>query len=346
MLTEHKLVFQEFVATAAGKSLLSSGAKRLSVSTDSLERLVAQLQPLDFYAPLKAHRRSWKGEQSVRVGFLRHNGGAAMRAYDPDGQPDDVVAGAVQKGGATFVLEAAEPKSRRIHPQASVPGMAIQDENDGEVGGSIVEYRPDGSTKTTDLADYFADKSGPTVSRSLALSDLIARNETFIPFARSVLPCDDCTGGGGTGAPSDTTFLDVFVVIDVCDNLDCWEGNEFEWHTYFSTNNGTTWTNRTDTRLTGIASTSENQFMVPVLFKKIRSSNEKVQTDIVETDGWGDDHFTPSPQWGYGEATKFISAGGSKCGYPRPEGGYFDCYDPYLPFPWREVNLDLTWHPY
>jgi hypothetical protein len=120
--------------------------------------------------------------------------------------------------------------------------------------------------------------------------------------------------------------------------------NEFEWHTYYSNNNGSTWTDRFDLRIEGVPSTDERVVNAPVLFRKPRYYYERITSDVVETDSWGNDHFGPSPQWTSTENGKLKSEGSSRCGYPRNEGGYFDCYDPVLNFPWREVNQSMGWH--
>jgi hypothetical protein len=347
-LTEHKLVLQDFVTTPTGRALLTEAATRMRIAVDSLDRIIGQLPALDFYVPSDAQRRTWRGEGTgVRVAFAQRERGPSFSAYDVDGNAGDAITALKQTSGATLVLQNAQRKSRRIHPQASVPGTVIQDPDDGELSGSFVQYLPDGSIKVTELADYFAGKPGPSAPahETNITGTYLLRN----PWSNTVLPpppCDVC-GGGNIQGPRDTTFLQYLVVISVCDDWSCLFGhNEFEWHTYYSNNNGSTWTDRFDLRIEGVPSDAERTVHVPALFRKVRYSYERIQSDVVETDTWGDDHFTPSPQWTYTEAGKLKSEGASRCGYPKYYGGYYDCYDPYLPFPWREVNQSMAWTPY
>lgn len=67
LLTEHKLVLQEFVATPAGRTLVNAGAMAIGVTGDSLGRVIASLPPMDFYVPGAAHRKSWRGDGQVLV---------------------------------------------------------------------------------------------------------------------------------------------------------------------------------------------------------------------------------------------------------------------------------------
>jgi hypothetical protein len=346
-VTEHKLVFQEFALTNTGRRLLTEGATRMGLSIDAIDELIAQLPLLDFYVPSEAQRRNWTaGDEKIRVGVAPNHRGNGFESFDMEGEGADGVPALTRTDGATFLLQRAQRKSRRVNPQASVPGTTIQDANDGQLSGSFVEYLSDGSTKTTELADYYAGRvRQPSPSY---FGCVVNPTNLMVPnaIAKTVLPPDSGGGGGGSLGPHDTTFLHDLVVISVCDVGSCDFGhNEFEWHTYYSSNNGSTWTNRVDLRIEGVPANDERMVDAPALFNKIRYSWEKITTDVVETDSWGDDHFTPSPIWGYGESGKLKSEGDSRCGYPRPYGGIYDCYDMYL-FPWKEVNQNMLWNSY
>jgi hypothetical protein len=347
-VTEHKLVLQEFALTMTGKQLLTEGGARMGLSVDAIDNIIAELPLLDFYVPSEAQRRSWTaGPGGVRVGVAPSHRGDGFESFDVEGNGADGIPALKQTAGVTFLLQKAQRKSRRVNPQASVPGVTIEDADDGQLSGSFVEYLPDGSTKVTELAEYYAGNVRQPSASSLhglgSLGNLMVPNA----IAKTVLPPDSGGGGGGSLGPRDTTFLHDLVVIAVCDVGSCDFGhNEFEWHTYYSSNNGSTWVNRVDLRIEGVPSNDERMVDAPALFNKIRYSWEKITSDVVETDSWGDDHFTPSPIWSYGEAGKLKSEGDSRCGYPRYYGGYYDCYDPQLPFPWREVNQSMAWNPY
>lgn len=288
LLTEHKLVLQEFVATPAGRTLVNAGAMAIGVTGDSLGRVIASLPPMDFYVPGAAHRKSWRGDGQVLVAAALARDISQLTATRSD-RARQLIRQQDRVGGTPlFLLQPAERKSRRIGPQLSRPGLTIQDPGDGEISGTLVEYRRDGTTRVTELADYFA------------LQPRFSETSTCDPNT-SLEPCpsEDVGSGGGTITP-DTTYLQHVVIIGVCDNGDCSQGNEFEWRTYFSSNNGATYGSRYDLRVEGVPSNFEGTWNFPALLKKIRNPQDFVKSDVVETD-WSspDDHFNPSPTWGY-----------------------------------------------
>jgi hypothetical protein len=230
-----------------------------------------------------------------------------------------------------FLLQPAETKSRRVGAQAMVPGTAIQDPNDGDISGSVVEYLPNGKTKVTELADYYM------------LSHRRVANDATCDPQTAVEPCTDETAGGG-GAPTDTTFLETVVIPGVCDNGDCNQNNEFEWHTYISHDNGATFTGRVDVLLQ-LPSEYENIVHIPAVFARPRpNSNDLIQSDVVETDTFSpDDHFG-SPRWDPSQNNAMMSEGELRCGHVNPDTGErFDCSSS---FTWREVNQSMRWTPF
>lgn len=361
-LTEHKLRFHDFVQTSTGQALLRVGAERTHMTMEALEEMVAQLPPLDFYVPAQGQRRSWRGEATVHVGYFLDHDARNARAYDTNG----VAVGLYEKpgvGNATFVLQLAERTSRRIHSQRMIPSSVIEDMDDGMLSGSVVDYLPDGTTRVTELADLYVEIPTSVERNLLAPSGELA---TILAPARPkyIIPCDEpgglpCGGGGGPYSPPDTTFLQDVSIISVCDNYGCLETNEFEWHTYFSTNNGSTWTDRRDIRIEGVYSVDDFRSHIPALFRKLRSSNERIQSDVVETDIWSDDHFG-SPQWSLGANGMMRFQGASKCGVtitttkdwgPTPPPYVIECTGgsygggPYQYLDWKEVNQSMVWNP-
>ena len=299
-LTEHKLLLHEFVKTPTGVALVAAGADKLRISPDEFADALSQLPAMDFYVPSQTGRRTWKGGSSVRVGYLLDKRGERARAFDHSGAPTRLVQGMATPGSATFVLQAAERTARRIGPQASVPGDAIEDANDGTIGGSIVEYLPDGTTRETQLADIYALAPGAGATTGTGAPRMLGSNAAatrmFVPGPARMnpLPCHpDCGSGGGGGAPPDTSWVWEVEVISVCDNGQCGETNEFEWHTYWSGNNGSTWQNRLDLRVVGVPHTWAGIFGFIAIFRSPNAANEKLQSDVVETDGiTPSDHFT------------------------------------------------------
>jgi hypothetical protein len=345
-LTEHKLGFQEFLHTPAGAALATAAAGKLSVTAAAFADAVSALPDMDFYIPDEVARKTWKGGADIRVGYLLNAAGETAPAYGPSGIVSRFIDGIGTPGKASFIIERAERKARRIGPQPSVPGDVIQDPNDGIIGGSIVEYLPDGTTRETDLADIYATGPVARPARSLAI-DFGAR--ISVPPPRFLVPvcdpdsrtCGGGGGGGGSGAPPDTTWLHEVEVIHVCDNANCGETNEFEWHTYYSSNSGSTWSNRLDVRLVGFPSTYDALVDYIALYKKLVSSNERLTSDVVETDGTsGDDHFTPSPIYNALEDVFMRPEGGYQCGFwPRYQNAPEDCNA----FPWSEVQQSFLW---
>lgn len=365
-ITEHKLRFQEFVQTPTGQGLLGLGAERIGISLQALQEIVAQLPPLDFYVPVQSQRRSWRGEATVRVGYFLDHDARNARAYDTNGIAVGLHDNLGVAGNATFVLAVAERTSRRIHSQLMVPNLVIEDADDGTLSGSVVDYLPDGTTRVTELADLYVE--GPTTIRgSFALSRSGALATILAPTApKYIIPCDEPGGlpcEPPPYSPPDTTFLQDVVILGVCDNYECAEGNEFEWHTYFSINTGSTWTDRRDVRIEGINSSADLRFHIPALFRKLRSNDERIQSDVVETDIWSDDHWVPSPQWSLLANNMMRFQGDGRCGFDGPFGRYnSDFWGPHPPYnynceyashdgqaaqyyDWKQVNQSMIWNP-
>ena len=131
-LTEHKLSFHEFLTTSAGRVLVREAALA-SGSTDALVReSMRRLPPLDFYVPVHTHRLAWRGTADYFVG-ASIAGKAPSKVFDPSGK--ELVANLENLAGgsgALFMLQSAEPKGRRIMPQAARPGLRFKiPETDG-----------------------------------------------------------------------------------------------------------------------------------------------------------------------------------------------------------------------
>lgn len=326
VVTEHKLVLQEFAVAEAGRPVTDAAARAVGIPSDSLQKIIFSIPLSDFYVPSAAHRLRWRGEGNAFVAAAFARDLANVTATRSDGirrrlSPADRAAASV-----VFLIQPAERKSRRIRPQRPGPGMVIQDPDDGQISGTLVEYRPDGTTHTTDLADYFALQ--PMFSDGCDPSTAL----------------DECSsdGGGANIAPADTTYLEHVIVIDVCDNGMCTQGNEFEWHTYFSSDNGATYGSRYDRRVEGVPSNYEETWNIPALLKKIRYPQDMIISDVVETDVISSsDHFDPSPTWDYYNLQGRLKfEGDNRCGWPKPYGGTYTCDGVFF---WKEVNQSMRW---
>lgn len=324
-VTEHKLVLQEFAMSEPGRTVVGAAARAVGISGDSLQNLISKIPLADFYVPSAAHRRNWRGEGNAFVAAAFAGDLTNLVAMRPDGvrqrlSPADRAAASV-----VFLVQPAERKSRRIRPQRSVPGLTIQDADDGQISGTLVEYRPDGTTRVTELADYFALR--PMFSEACDPNTALQE-------------CSSEDVGANIVSP-DTTYLEHVIIISVCDNWNCDEGNEFEWRTYFSSDDGATYGSRFDLRVEGVPSNFEGTWNFPALLKEIRYPQDRVKSDVVETD-WAhpDDKFEPSPIWDYYNTDGRLKAEGDwRCDYPTPYGGTYTC-DVFF---WKEVNQSLRW---
>ncbi len=99
---------------------------------------------------------------------------------------------------------------------------------------------------------------------------------------------EDCGGGGGGGPPPPTDSLwgDTLVTVNICDNGNCGEGNEFEVSGIYPTGVGYT------VRCEGIGSTAivRMRYVCNGYLNKISESAPTevsyVDVRVIETDGW------------------------------------------------------------
>jgi hypothetical protein len=155
-------------------------------------------------------------------------------------------------------------------------------------------------------------------------------------------PCEPTCGGGGGSAPVDTTYLHEIETIDVCDNGMCGQTNEFEWHTYYSSNSGATFANRLDVRLEGIPSTFRALVDYIAIYKQPGYGNDLLQSDVVETDTFShSDQFEPSPRWDGFDDGVMKGEGGEKCSFPRYQNAQPGCTPEYI---WQRMNQSMIWN--
>lgn len=131
MYNEHKLLLQEFAQTSGGRVLIAAAARTSDVSEGDIEAMVAALPEMDFYAPFREHRLTWRGTADVAVGASMEIDGTDFKAYTVNGQTVGYRSQGRIPEATWLFMHPAEPKSRRRNPQPSVPGEVIQDPNDG-----------------------------------------------------------------------------------------------------------------------------------------------------------------------------------------------------------------------
>jgi len=157
---EHKLLLQEFVQTPSGRHLVEAAGRTSGLGRSGVEQLVAGLPAMDFYAPFREHRLSWKGTEDVVVGATMNQKNSRFTAFAAAGTSVGYDAATGAPKSAVLIFHPAEVKDLRINRQRALQGDVIQDPDDGEIGGAILEYVADGSVVERQLADLSANELG------------------------------------------------------------------------------------------------------------------------------------------------------------------------------------------
>lgn len=168
--------------------------------------------------PARQHRLSWQGTNDFVVASSLSESPVTV-AYSSDGKTRAINLMRELPPEAVFMIQTAEAKSRRLSLQAARWGRTIQDPDDGTLSGTVTLRDKSGVSLTVGLAEWMQSREG----------------------INQVMCYEDCGGGGGPPAPP-PTYLERLTTIDVCDNGNCFEGNEFEFRGM--TPNGTTGTVR------------------------------------------------------------------------------------------------------
>ncbi|MGH7720195.1 MAG: hypothetical protein ACREON_15305 [Gemmatimonadaceae bacterium] len=339
--TEHKLVLQEFIQTEAGRAVVAAAAASSGLSESAFRSLIDQLPPLDFYVSRRDDRKSWRASANVEVAIVMNERPAKFDIFRPDGRalaltPEEFnVRGSSR---ATLMLHPAESKSLRVGAQPDVPGEVISDPGDGEWGGHVRRYRPDGTTVDVQLAHLIPSAVGARAG--LQAPETISADEECGPTA--IEECGSSGSGGGATSPRDTTLLRAYVIIETCDYLDCGQGNEFEWRAHFFRDGVRV--DRRDIRIEEVPSAYESPVVnYPLIFQRVKRFGERIVVDIVETDVGSDDEFFPSPVLDEGSDNgRLFNSGGIRCG---PFGTRYDCTGMQPEQFWRQVNSDFRWTP-
>lgn len=208
-VTEHKLVLQEFVTTPAGRHLVRAAAEATRQSEETLAARIARLAPLDFYAPFREHRKTWRATAEVTVAAIADKDARWLTSYATDGAQVLLDGNAGVPARALLVLTSAERKSPRIDAQPDTPGNVIQDANDGEISGTYEWIGRDGKVHSVALASLRsrARTGSDTLSGMTAFSSM-----SSCDMETAIQECsydEGSSGGGFPPASSDTTFLDA-----------------------------------------------------------------------------------------------------------------------------------------
>jgi hypothetical protein len=181
-MAQHKLQLQTFLASNEGTALATATAKAANVSVRELLQTVSKLPPLDFFVPAAADRKQWRVGKPVAVGSVYNDDVWTTTAYGQDGRAF-TYDGRRPSQLAFFLLMPEEAKAKRIHPQANVPGDAIQDEDDGVLSRVVSDdkraYHVPMAIRTTDESGM---PSNLTFARSNSSASMTASTTYIYDF--------------------------------------------------------------------------------------------------------------------------------------------------------------------
>lgn len=245
-LDGHKIVLHEYLASSSGAGVLQAASRAAGLDATEFQRRVHDLGALDFYMPVRAHRRTWQGDAHVAV-IAARDGGEFVPAYTPRG--------AVLRASRTsadglppfFFLEPSEPKGRRVGAQAPTRGDVIEEAHDG-AGSEVLVFRgPDGDSVVMDLAELSP-----------------AEREEMLTVSM------------------DTTRLGAFIHQD-CDNGYCWTDSEFRFNTRYYSGTGALLGTGEYRRTLEPGVT--HYLNAPIIFQRmLAGSSEYMQVTLVEED--------------------------------------------------------------
>lgn len=125
--TEHKLVLQEFVQTPRGRAVLEAAAAAAGVQPSEVQGWISGLPRLDFYVPLREHRRSWQGSSDLVVGLNIAPDETTLTGYGPDGSVLHLDRRKGVPSQTVIILHTAEPKHDRADAGRPAKGETIED---------------------------------------------------------------------------------------------------------------------------------------------------------------------------------------------------------------------------
>lgn len=296
-VTQHKLVLQEFVLTPAGRHMVEAAAKATGTIPEAVLADVRSLPPMDFYAPYRQHRRTWRATEDVLVGTFLSDEQPAMNLYATDGGATRYFQGDPVPGRPVLFIRPAERKSPRVNAQPNTPGDVIQDANDGELSGTYEWVGRDGKVHTVALAALRSRsnaKVGTTTGTTTLMMSSSCDSESALQY------CSEEGGGGssggGTSAPADTTLLGGFEH----DVFDGWgDTPELEFRSSYRLN-GEVLDSRT-LRIEGSRAGEYHSSHQPLIFQRLaQGSPYYIRINMVETD-WLDDDDLGSRNFYYSD---------------------------------------------
>ena len=224
---EHKIVLGEFIGTAEGAALLSAAARGRGVTPQVIQNELAGLPELDFYMPVREHRRTWTGDANLVVVAAWEGEGNAP-GYAPDGRVLSVSRQSAKGMPPILFIQPAEWKGLRVRPQADTRGRVIEELGDG-LGSEVFIWHsgkgdstvvdmalPDAEAKMAALRARIAAEIGGTVSPKMM--------EICEP---TMFYCEEPPPPPPSG-PRDTTRVATFLHF-MCDHTWCYEAGEYRF---------------------------------------------------------------------------------------------------------------------
>jgi hypothetical protein len=239
---EHKVSLQDLLATAAGRALIAGAAERSARTEDGILALASRLRDFDIYMPGSTFRRAWRGGSEVAIAAVTGLDRSTVTGYFPNGTAASIYNGPgyeLKMRPATLYLESSEGRTMRPDlgsgpRRASAAGADAPIEDAGELswGGSYVIW----------------DKGAQVAEVPLSSGSGGTGPQRLDPVCDPTTAVDGCPDDGSSAPPPPPPPPQVYLsrvnINHVCDNGDCSQNNEFEWHTYAW--NGSSWVSRRD----------------------------------------------------------------------------------------------------
>ena len=232
--TDHKLSFGDFTNTPAGARLLEAIAHARGISMDALRREIASLPALDFYMPVRAHRRAWTGDENLVVVAAWEGVGDAA-GYKPSGRTISVSRQSANGLPPIFFIQPAQRKGLRVAPQANTKALVIEDADDGVGSEVFVWHSGRGDSTVIDMALPDAEAKLERLRAQIA----VEASRGSLLFPSFLEPCDPqaiyCEPPPEPAPPptrpADTTRIATFLHF-MCDHTWCYEAGEFRFDAY------------------------------------------------------------------------------------------------------------------
>lgn len=183
---EHALILGEYLGSGDGVGLLHAAAHALGVTESEFKRKVVALPALELVVPIRDQRLVWTGSANIGVAGSLDSDATEFTIHEASGVRRDAVSiPQLMEYDAFFHIRPQEGFGTRIDRQADVPGLVIQDPEDGEQAVIVTLTAEGGATRAVDLGQFDDD-----VEFRAALADLFGR----------------AAGGSGGGALADALW--------------------------------------------------------------------------------------------------------------------------------------------